>query len=84
VATNLSSFRPSPASGKEVADTFVRRTCGGQEESSQEEGGSQEEGSQEEDREEKVARPLLAFATSGSRATSCGNRLAWRLHEWRR
>jgi hypothetical protein len=54
VATNLSSFRPSPASGKEVAVILIRRTYGGQEESSQE-GSSQEEGSKEEDREEEVA-----------------------------
>jgi hypothetical protein len=54
VATNLSSFRPSPASGKEVAVILSRRTYGGQEESSQE-GSSQEEGSEEEDREEEVA-----------------------------
>ncbi|HWB11041.1 MAG TPA: hypothetical protein VG826_17565 [Pirellulales bacterium] len=54
MATNLSSFRPSPASGKEVAVTLFRRTFGGQEESSQK-GSSEEEGSQEEDREEEVA-----------------------------
>ena len=44
VATNLSSFRPSPASDKEVAVILSRRTYGGQEESSQK-GSSQEEGS---------------------------------------
>jgi hypothetical protein len=70
VATNLSSFRPSPASGKEVAVTLFRRTYGGQEESSQK-GSSQEEGSQEEDREEEVARLLMLARVAG---TSLPNR----------
>jgi hypothetical protein len=66
VATNLSSFRPSPASGKEVAVTLFRRTFGGQEESSQK-GSSEEEGSQKEDREEEVARSFGAPEPGGAK-----------------